>query len=63
MKGIYNMPKEMIEEIVKEFLNIIYDISNWEEDFLKREVKKAVDKIEASDELLRLLDEAYKNRV
>ena len=57
------MPKEMIEEIVKEFLNIIYDISNWEEDFLKREVKKAVDKIEASDELLRLLDEAYKNRV
>ena len=57
------MPKEMIEEIVKEFLNIIYDISKWEEDFLKREVKKAVDKIEASDELLRLLDEAYKNRV
>ena len=53
----------MIEEIVKEFLNIIYDISNWEEDFLKREVKKAVDKIEASDELLRLLDESYKNRV
>lgn len=57
------MPREMIEEIVKEFLNIIYDISKWEEDFLKREVKKAVDKIEASDELLRLLDEAYENQV
>lgn len=57
------MPREMIEEIVKEFLNIIYDISKWEEDFLKREVKKAVDKIEASDKLLRLLDEAYENQV
>lgn len=57
------MPREMIEEIVKEFLNIIYDISKWEENFLKREVKKAVDKIEASDKLLRLLDEAYENQV
>lgn len=62
MDGRNDMPREMIEEIVKEFLNIIYDISKWEEDFLKREVKKAVDKIEASDELLRLLDEAYKNQ-
>ena len=57
------MPREMIEEIVKGFFNVVYDISRWEEDFLKREVKKAVDKIEASDELLRLLDEAYKNQV